>query len=187
MRVPPERARCHRRRPGGSRRVRRPRRRLRRVATVLRRVAGQSLGCRPAKRFCGAGEVTASTPHLAQLVIREPRPPGRRAHELVDGGERFFLGVPERPSEPHDLGVMEPAQSGELADRFSLAPPRRRVRPLPGATPVADVAAQEDRAAVDRAGGLYPEPAAHRRRGCLVDHGEPGSLVTASVTRAWPR
>ena len=48
---------------------------------------------------------------------------------------------------------MEPAQTGEVADRLPFAPAGRGVGPLARPPPVADVAARPDRAAVDESGG----------------------------------
>ena len=50
--------------------------------------------------------------------------------QLPDGSSRLALGLGERASQPHDLGLANSAMAGESVDRLTLAPSPRRFRPF---------------------------------------------------------
>ncbi len=113
--------------------------------------------------------VTAPAAHLTELVERPPRVARRGRHQLVDRVEGVALGELEVAAQPHDLGAVELAQTGEPGHVLALRPAERGVGPRRRALPVAHVAAGEDRAAVDLAGREQLDVAAHGDGCAAVD------------------
>ena len=114
------------------------------------RCAAQLLGRRV--RLLRPGEVAAATPDLTDLVVAAG---GHGAVEVVDllaCRDRLRLGLGPLAAQAHDLGAVDPTHAGEAADVEPVAPPVRDLRPLRGASEVAEVLAGADRRAVDDPG-----------------------------------
>ena len=129
---------------------------------------------RARESLLGRLELAHAEPDLADLVERLARDSRVEVLQLLRGLLEFAVGIRPGAAQPHDLGAVDSAHAREPRDRLSLAPARRRLRPLCRAAVIGQVAAGIDRVAVDdrrRKGVEFP---GHRRGADLIDQRQAG-------------
>ncbi len=127
---------------------------------------------RHAVRLLGTREVAAATTNLGDLVVAARGDHAVEVVQLFTCGDGLCLCGRPVAAKPERLGSMNPTCAREASDVEAVAPAARRLGPLGRSTEVADVLARADRDAVDEAGRVRAQIAAHRRRARLVEQGE---------------
>jgi hypothetical protein len=114
-------------------------------------------------------QVSPPAADLTELMQRPSGPTRRRRQPLVDGLAGVTFGALEIAPETHDLGTVEPTETGESAQRVTLAAAERRLAPFAGPAPVPPVPAGEDGGAEDVSRRPQLEVSAQRGGHGLID------------------
>ena len=121
------------------------------------------------QRLLGTGDVALVQSDPAELVQRPPQLATQVGPQLLAGHERLTLGLVARPTQPQDLGAVDPAAPVEAADRVRLAPPLHRLGPLLGHVVLGEALQRAHELAVDDAGRERIELPGHRRHAGFVE------------------
>src|SRR5215207_3504502 len=97
----------------------------------------------------GTIHVAKTKPHLADLVLGLAGQHHVIPAELLTGALRLTLRVGPGAAEIHDLSAVHPTDSGKAGDPLTLTPALRSVGPHGCPSPVGEIAADADRAAID--------------------------------------
>jgi len=142
------------------------------------------------ERLFGAGQVTATNPDVHQLAIAPRGADAVHRPQLLARPQYPFLRLGQLTVEAIDLPLVEATQPAVAGDRLALAVASRHVRPLCGASPVAEGPTDRDHRAVHVAGVNRCHPRPHGQRGRLIDereHLSPVALGDRNVCKALHR
>src|SRR5439155_15258153 len=107
----------------------------------------------PGEGILGALEIAQATANLADIAEPERGVEEVDARQLGARLTGFLLGLLPFPAQLEDLCSVDPAETGEGAERMGCRPHRADVRPLRGAPEIAQLLTGADQAAVHLPGG----------------------------------
>src|SRR5205823_11506440 len=81
------------------------------------------------QRLLSTLDVILAQPDSPELCQGPSDLSSQEGAELVPRGERFFLGFIVQPTEPQDLGTVDPTTSVDAPDRVGRAPSFHRLGP----------------------------------------------------------